>query len=71
MNPLTKYSCELVSIKDLKSDRQGHSDQRGWLPLRKMFRLDGRGKAVTLAAKTTRNPPEPQKAKNQPLSWFL
>ena len=51
-------------IGDLKSDRQGYSGQRG--DLEEMFRPDERGKAATLAVKTTRNLPEPQKAKTQP-----
>lgn len=39
--------------------------------LREMFMLDGRSWVVTSAVIATRNLPEPQKAKNQPLGWFF
>jgi hypothetical protein len=39
--------------------------------LREMLRLDGRSRAMTSAVSMASNPPEPHKAKNQPVGWFF
>jgi len=39
--------------------------------LRTMLWLDGKIGAVASVIKATRNLPEPQKAKNQPVGWFF